>query len=302
MPVSVLVDRDGREILTLETADVSGLPDDWQWPEAVKLKAADNETDIYGVVFRPPGFSPEKSYPVVDFISSMRHICCHPQGSFINTPYMGSLYIFAAALATLGFIVVTITGRGTPNRNKAFYTHHYGDHAFTSDFSDRIAGIRQLAERYPYMDLERVGISANENTCHNAIYGPLLHSDFYKVTVIHCLPDPRWWESALSEAQEITMSETAPLRTAYPEDCVEAFSGKLLLILGLGHGALQAPTMRLVEALKNSNKDFDMLCIPNMHHAVSSYTQRREWDYLVTHLQGGEPPEQYKLTRGQDSY
>ena len=53
-PVSILIDRQGREILTLETADVSNLPEGWQWPEPVKLKGADGQTDIYGVVYRPP--------------------------------------------------------------------------------------------------------------------------------------------------------------------------------------------------------------------------------------------------------
>ena len=64
IPVSYLLDRNGDEILTLETADLSvlsaALPNGWQWPEPVKLLAADGETDIYGLVFRPSDFSPEQ--------------------------------------------------------------------------------------------------------------------------------------------------------------------------------------------------------------------------------------------------
>jgi len=299
-PKSLLIDRNGREIMTLETADLSGLPSDWQWPEPVKLKASDNKTDIYGVVFRPADFSPDKSYPIVDFISSMRNTCALPTGSFTNTPFCGHQYLLAAALANLGFIVVHITGRGTPNRNKAFYTHHYGDQAFNSDLSDRISGIRQLAKRYPYMDLDRVGISANENPVNNAIYGALLHSDFYKVTVIHCMPDDRFIHAAYSESAEFSSSQIFPSKTPYPENCVEKFDGKLLLMLGLGW-ALHSATFLLVDALKKYNKDFDMLCIPNLHHATCAYTQRREWDYLVTHLLGEQPPKQFLLTRGQDT-
>jgi len=300
VPVSTLIDRDGKEILTLETCDVSSLPSDWQWPEPVKLKGADDTTDIYAVVFRPPGFSPEKSYPVVDFLSSMRCISALPTGSFANNIWAGCDYMGAAALATLGFIVVTIVGRGTPHRDKAFYTHHYGDQAFTSDLTDRMAGLRQLAERYPYMDLERVGLSANENPSNNAIYGSLLYSDFYKVTAIHCMPDPRFWNSSMSEEFDIQMSPTALPKTPYPEDCVDTFNGKLLLIIGMGSWAMHQPTFLLADALKKANKDFDMLCIPDLHHAVCSYALRREWDYLVTHLQGGEPPKQFELIRSID--
>ncbi|MDB9724471.1 S9 family peptidase [bacterium] len=300
VPVSVLIDRSGKEILTIETMDVSGLPNDWQWPEPVTLKGSDNTTDICAVVFRPPDFSPQQSYPVVDFISSTRSFNALPIGSFINNAFLGNDYIGAAALATLGFIVVVINGRGTVNRNKSFSTHHYGDHAFTSDFTDRIAGLRQLAERYPYMDLNRVGLSANENPSNNAIYGSLLYSDFYKVSVIHCLMDPRFGEASLSEAFEIAMSPVAPPKTPYPEECVGAFSGKLLLIQGMNSYAFIQPHFLLADALIKANKDFDMVCEPALSHSVSSYSQRREWDYLVTHLQGNEPPKQFHLTRGMD--
>ena len=34
-----------------------------------------------------------------------------------------------------------------------------GSLEYTSDLNDRIAGIRQLAKRYPYMDIKRVGIT-----------------------------------------------------------------------------------------------------------------------------------------------
>jgi len=296
VPESILIDRDGREILTVETADISGLPASWQWPEPVKLKAADGKTDIYAVVFRPPGFSPEQSYPVVDCLSSPRDILHFPLGSFSNSAFSGHQAYHAAATAALGFVVVMIAGRGTSCRDKAFYTHHYGDHAFNSDLNDRIAGIRQLAERYPYMDLERVGITGDENGCNNAIYGSLLHSDFYKVSVITCMPDPRFTNSGVCRPTNTSISKTAPPRTPYPEDCVEFFRGKLLLMQGMGNWGVPSPTFLLVNALIKANKDVDMLCIPNMQHTVSAYSQRREWDYLVTHLLGCEPPPQFLLT------
>jgi dipeptidyl aminopeptidase/acylaminoacyl peptidase len=149
VPVSVLIDRDGKEILALETADISGLPSDWHWPEPVKLKGADGETDIYGVVFRPPSFSPDNQYPVVEYSSSMRCFSGLAQGAFSLAPFLGITYFAPAALAALGFIVVIIEGRGTPFRNKIFQDHHFGDLRYTSDLDDRISGIRQLAKRYP---------------------------------------------------------------------------------------------------------------------------------------------------------
>lgn len=293
-PVSVLIDRDGREILTLETADVSGLPTGWHWPQPVKLKGSDNQTDIYGVVFRPPGFSEEKRYPVVDYSCSQRSMSTLPLGSFVNSAFFGFDFLSAAALSALGFIVVVIEGRGLPLRNKAFADHHYGDIAYANDFSDRIAGLHQLAKRYPFMDLEHVGITGHENQSNN-VFSLLKHSDFYKVAVVNCLFDPRF--NFTGETYDNTADKTITTNTR-PEDCVDSFSGKLLLIQGMMSHLTPAGTFRLVEALQKANKNFDMLCLPNLVNFVTGYTYRREWDYLVTHLQGIEPPKDFHLTTG----
>lgn len=291
-PVTVLINREGNEILTVETADISGLPIDWHWPEPVKLKAADDQTDIYGVVFRPPGFSPDKRYPVVDFLSGQRIANLAPQGSFINSHFCN--YHDMAALAALGFIVVGIVGRGTPYRNKTFQDHNFGKPGYDDDLNDHITGLRQLATRYPYMDLEHLGITSMESA-PNVVYGSLNHSDFYKVTVSHAFTDPRDTLSLLEMYHGLHDKETLS-RLGGPEDCAESFSGKLLLINGPGSEA----TFRLAEALQKANKDFDMLCLPNLVAEVTSYTRRRGWDYLVTHLQGIEPPHQFQLTTGMD--
>lgn len=294
-PVSVLIDRNGNNILKLETADVSGLPAEWLWPEPVKLKAADDQTDIYGVVFRPPGYTPDNSYPVIDFLVGCRLLLTMPFGSFINQ-YIGTYYEMQA-LAALGFIVVGIAGRGTPYRDKSFQDHNFGSPGHDDDLTDHIAGLRQLASRYPYMDLERVGITCMEGA-ENLIYGPLDHPDFYKVTVSHYFGDPRFSVCPFEMFTGIVDNETLS-QSSGPEDYVESFSGKLLLI----HGVLtigSEPMFRLVEALQKANKNFDMLCLPNLAMQISSYGRRRGWDYFVTHLQGIEPPSEFQLTTSED--
>ena len=61
-----------------------------------------------------------------------------------------------------------------------------------------------------------------------------------------------------------------------------------------------ATTFRLVEALMAANKDFDMLLLPKMIHALfPDYLMRRTWDYLVKHLMGVEPPKDFHLQCGE---
>ena len=302
-PISLLIDREGREVLTIEKADVSGLPAGWQWPEPVKLKAADDYTDLYGVVFRPPGFTSSEHYPVLDFSCGLRYMSFVPQGSFVNGgPWFDFNYLYGAALASLGFIVVAINGRGTPDRNKAFQDHNFGDVSSTNDFNDRIAGLRQLAKKYPYMDLERVGITGTDNIA-NPVYGLLNHPEFYKVAVMHCYNDPRFTMAAFGEQFDgISTDNVNATKTQYAEDNVEALKGKLLLIQGMLDYATPASTFRLVDALQKANKDFDMICLPNVAQDMPSYGIRRNWDYLVTHLQGIDPPNEFNLVMSDENF
>ena len=293
-PVSVVIDREGNKILTVEIADVTQLPDNWCWPEPVKLKAADNITDLYGVVFFPAGRSSEKSYPVIDFLGGSRSINLVPTGSFINSHFTN--YFEMAALAALGFFVVGIVGRGTPLRDKDFQDHNFGKPGGEDDLKDHIAGLRQLATRYPSMDIDRVGITAMESS-NNVVYGALNHSSFYKVTVSHDFSDPRSSLSHLGVFDNLNDSD-ALLAFGGPEDRVESISGKLLLINGLK--SLTDATFRLVDALERANKEFDMLCFPNMGSLLTSYSRRRGWDYLVTHLQYISPPPKFYLTTSHD--
>ena len=296
VPTSVLLDRSGKVVLELETADVSGLPEGWHWPEPVALKAADGQTDIYGVVFRPSGFSPDKSYPILDFSSVGDYIGA---GSFGNN-IGGSMMSFTnpAAYAELGFMVVMIRSRGTALRSKAFSSDKDTPQLHCSHQDDCIAGIQQLAERYPYMDARRVGLGGYGSP-PSALNGLLKYPDFYSVGVGRGMfPDTRiiWnaFEETLCDEGQSHEEFWAPHRY---EHLVGNLKGKLLLIHGMLDNATPVTSaFRVIEALRLANKDFDLLLLPNLGHAGScAYMIRRTWDYFVRHLQQVEPPKEFEL-------
>ena len=301
IPLTVLLDRDGVIQMELETANVFGLPKNWQWPEPVELVAADGKTDIYGVVFRPSNFTADQQYPIIDISICSPEFLGIPIGSFINAEYFGLWYLQAAALAELGFIVVTMSGRGTVYRNAQFTDFSYGSLPSVNYAEDRIAGIKQLTERYPYIDLDRVGVMGF-NGMPTAVFGLLQHPDFYKVGVSHALNDPRLIATTYGEYFEgVARSASDQDR---PEKLAGNLQGKLLLMHGLldtmDHAAI---TFRLVDALQQANKDFDMLIFPNegvSAHIGSDYAFRRTWDYFVKHLQHTKPPREFNLTQGSE--
>lgn len=288
VPVSFLLDTNKIETFKLETADISGLPDNWQWPEPVMLKAADGEVDIYGVVFRPSDFSPEKSYPVLD----NSYFFASPVGSFTNNALFDWSYMASAAYAELGMVVVMIFSRGNDCLRHAAF-NNYQDPRFPINQGfvmynkvDCVAGIKQLAERYSYMDLDRIGIT-DMNTLPTALYGLLVYPEFYKVGV-----------SRNAMINWRMMGALAMEGGSWPEleNVADKLKGKLFLVASMLDTMVPVSmTFRMIERLQKANKDFDLLLLPNGGHLVSSYALRRTWDYLVLHLLGESPPQEFEL-------
>lgn len=294
VPVSLLLDRNGNELQVLEVANVSGLPEHCHWPEPVMLVAADGETEIYGVVFRPSYFDKHTTYPVLDCSYSY----ASPVGAFTNN-HASYTYLAAWAYAELGFIVVMIFNRGNEGlRNTAFSA--YQDPILQPDPSqmdmlnkaDSVVGIKQLATRYPYMDLTRVGV-VEFGSIPLAVAGMLIHPEFYRVGVSHtAIVDWRLMGAFHMQVNDLQLPDFA-----------DRLQGKLLIIAGmLDDCAPIAITFRLVEALKNANKHFDMLVLPNLSHGKTGYTIQRSWDYMVEHLLGVDPPQDFTLRSGVDLF
>lgn len=297
-PVFLLRTAAGRLVKKLEAADISKLVAGGYTPvEPFQAMAADGKTPIYGNVFRPSTFDPSKRYPVIDAIYP------GPQqiraGKNFGEAVFGTFDSFESqSLAELGFIVVTIDGRGTLLRSKAFLDHSYGRLERAGDLDDHIAGIRQLAARYSYMDLDRVGIDGLSGGGFAAARALLAYPDFYKVGVSAAgNHDQRGYISGWADTNIGPVGED-PYLAASNLPLAGNLKGKLLLIHGdMDENVSPALTLKLVDALVKANKDFDLLILPNEGHgaSLSPYAVRRKWDYFVRNLLGADPPAQYKI-------
>jgi dipeptidyl aminopeptidase/acylaminoacyl peptidase len=205
---------------------------------------------------------------------------------------------FAQSLAELGFIVLTLDGRGTPLRSKSFHDIAYGNMGQAGNLDDHVAGIRELGARYRYMDLKRVGMYGHSSGGFATARAMFTHGDFFKVGVSSAGDhDPRGddlgWATTYQgpfDRERWRSLENGPL--------VGGLTGKLLLIQGdLDEAVHPAVTFQLVHALIAANKDFDLLIVPGVGHDVDRepYVIRRRWDYFVRHLLGAEPPA-YRIT------
>lgn len=299
-PVIELRDRNGAVMLTVETADITGLPQGWQWPKPVMLEADDGITDIYGVLFLPSNFDPDKKYPVLDIGLSSPFYSNLPTGAFLQNgidPMANFFYMTYSSLAELGFMVTVIDGRGTPYRSKPFHDFGYGSFMEGGGMVDHVAGIKQLAERYPSMDLDQVGVVALEGPGNGAIFGLLNYPDFYKVGIAYSLWDPRLLKQG--EVYCGINDEVAQQQPVWNE-AVQNLQGRLLLVAGmLDRFFHSSMTFQLVDALVKANKPVDLLMQPNgSHGGAVKNAHCRAWDYVVRHLQGLEPPKNFRLITG----
>jgi dipeptidyl aminopeptidase/acylaminoacyl peptidase len=292
-PVTVLRDMNGKLISILEKTDVSRLvATGWHAPTPVKVKAHDGKTDIYGLVFTPTKLDPNKKYPVIDYIYP------GPQGGSVGSWSFAASRGDNQALAELGFVVVEIEGTSNPLRSKSFHDMNYGNIA-ENTLPDQVTAIRQLSQRYAYMDTTRAGIWGHSGGGFAAATAMFRYPDFFKVGISESgNHDNRNYEDDWGERYDGLVSNSNYDAQAN-ENYAKNLKGKLLLAHGLMDDNVPPQnTLLVVEALERANKDFDLIVFPNSAHGYgpfSSYMMRRRWDYFVKNLLGDEPPNEYQL-------
>lgn len=275
---------DAKPVLQLEEADLSvynkaGVSP----PEVFVAKGRDGVTDIWGIVSKPSDYDPHKKYPVLENIYAGPHDAFVPKNF---TPYSEM-----QSLSELGFIVVMIDGMGTANRSKAFHDVCWKNIA-DAGFPDRIAWIKALAQKYPFVDAERVGIYGTSAGGQNSTGALLFHPGFYKAAVSACgchdnRVDKQWWN-------EQWMGY--PVGKHYDEQSNVTNAGRLQgnLLLIVGEADTNVPpesTYRVADALIKAGKSFDLLSVPGMGHSDGgSYGRMKKRDFFVKHLLGVEPP------------
>ena len=298
-PVTVLrAAPDGRVIRSLEEADVTRLAAiGWSPPEVFQVKARDGVTDIYGVMFKPSDFDSTRRYPVLD------HIYPGPQVGSVG-PWYWTNGGEERALAELGFIVVEIDHLGTPLRSKAFHDNYYGNF-IDNGLPDHVTAIKQLGARYPWMDLERVGIYGHSGGGFASTDAILRFPEFFKVAVSGAgNHDNRsyniyWAEKYHGLLERDSVRRTNNFAASANKTYAKDLKGKLLLMHGdMDDNVHPAMTIQLVDELIKANRDFDLIIAPDRGHGLNEpYFVRRRWDYFVRHLLGKEPPTNYEITR-----
>ncbi len=270
----------GKTVAALTEAQLDAVQfANWQAPEVFQLIAKDGKTDIYGAIWKPTNFDPQQKYPIIDHSYTGPHTQVFPR-SFDKA-------VQNQALAELGFIVVMVDGLGTARRAKSFHDHSYKN--MGNNLEDHVLAIRQLAKKYAWIDIDRVGIFGHSAGGYDAGHGMLAFPEFYKVGVASSADhdfrmEKAWWpEMYMGWPVDETYEAVSNISLA------GNLQGKLLLV----HGALDdnvnpSATFKLAEALIKANKEFDLLILPSQRHGYQGiyrkYFIKKRWNYFIEHL------------------
>lgn len=291
-PVTVLRSaKDGKELMKVAEGDLTPLLEaGWRAPEVFAAPGRDGKTMMWGVIYRPSNFDESKKYPVVEYIYQ------GPGDHYVPKSFVG-LNRNMSALAELGFVVVMVDGMGTSFRTREFENVCYKN-LVDAGLPDHIAWIKAAGEKYPYLDLDRVGIYGASAGGQESTTAVLHHPEFYKAAYSACgcqdnRMDKIWWnEQWLGYPVDESYIEASNVENAH------LLTRPLMLVVGeLDDNVDPASTMQVADALIKANKDFELVVLPGVHHTLGEdFGEHKRFDFFVRNLMGVNPPAWSEIT------
>ena len=290
-PRNVLRDWDGKLIRELEAPDLRNLYETgWRKPECFTVKAADDCTDLYGVMYKPMDFDSTKRYPVISYVYP------GPWTEYIPVDFECSSLSGAPQLAQVGFVVVCFGNRGgSPYRGRVYHSYGYGN---LRDYplADNKYGLEQLIGRYSFIDSTRVGIFGHSGGGAMAVTAICTYPDFYKAAVAssgnhdNTIYDYGWSEihHGIKEVQQgDSVSFEFCIKTNI--ELAKQLKGHLMLVTGDADDNVNpANTLRLVNALIIAKKDFELVLLPGQKHGymgpAKDFYYRKMWQHFARYL------------------
>ncbi|PCH73141.1 MAG: S9 family peptidase [Flavobacteriaceae bacterium] len=291
-PIAELRTSNGSLVMKLEEADLSQLfATGYKFPTPFKMKANDGITDLYGVMYKPFDFNENKSYPLLEYVYP------GPQTEAVNKAF--SLRMDRIdRMAQVGFIVITLGNRGGhPDRSKWYHNYGYGN---LRDYglADKKYVAEQLADKYAYINIEKVGIFGHSGGGFMSTAAMLQYPDFFKVAVSSAgNHDNSMYNSWWSETHHGVLAEKdadGKIKYKYTIDKNQSLAsnlkGRLMLITGdVDNNVHPGATIRMVNALIKAHKRFDFMIMPGQRHGFGKMTEYSFWlraDHFSKHFLG----------------
>jgi dipeptidyl-peptidase-4 len=272
-PVTRLMDAEGNVVEELAKSDLTkfdklGL----KRVELFTFKAADGETELYGMLHRPANFDPEKKYPLLVTVYAGP-----------NTNGARETFATPNQLTEYGFLVASFDSRSAGGRGKRFLDAIYQKLGVT-EIDDQAAGVRSLWDR-PYVDKNRVGIFGSSYGGTSSALCLMRHPDvFQAASASSPVTDFRLYDSIYTERyMGLPQENKAGYDAGSAMTHAEKLKGRLMLYYGTADNNVHpSNTLQLVRALQRAGKSFEIQVGPDLGH--SAIPQPRMMEFFIENL------------------
>ena len=115
------------------------------------IKAADGVTDLHYRLLKPTNFDPKKKYPTIVYVYN------GPHAQLVQNRFHAGCLGWDLYMATKGFVIFTVDGRGSAHRGAAFEQVIHR-HLGKNEMADQMKGVDFL-KSLPYVDADRIGVA-----------------------------------------------------------------------------------------------------------------------------------------------
>lgn len=248
--------------------------------ELLKVKnALGQEMDAY--IIRPADFDPSKKYPLL-----MTQYNGPDSQEVANRWRMEGVYY----LASKGYIVACVDGRGTGYRDNA-WAHAVYRQLGKYETEDQIAGARYFAS-LPYIDSSRVGCFGWSYGGYMTLMELTAEGNPFKVGVAMApVTDWRYYDSIYTERYMTTPQQNeAGYTAASALGRTQYMNSRLLIMSGTSDDNVHFyNTLKYTSKLNYEGKVFDMMALTGFEHSLPMCNARvmlfkKIEDFLNTHL------------------
>ncbi|HIC74798.1 MAG TPA: S9 family peptidase [Candidatus Marinimicrobia bacterium] len=241
-------------------------------------------------MMKPTDFDPSKKYPLFVYVYG------EPHAQTVLDSW-GTVHAdFHRLIAELGYLVVSIDGRGTPAPKGAAWRRAIFPSLGPLSTEEQAAGVQELGRTRPYVDMSRVGIWGWSGGGSNTLNAMFRKPDVYHVGIaVAPKPQPHLYNAWFQEIFMRTIEENPEgYRQSAPINFAEGLKGNLLIIHGTGETNTHLEiTEGLVDRLIELGKQFDYMTYPNRNHGfreghgTAVHLRMLITRYLIEHLPSG---------------
>ena len=238
-----------------------------------------NGNDLNMYMIKPVDFDPNKKYPLFMFQYS------GPGSQQVANRWMGSNDYWHQMLASEGYIIACVDGRGTGFKGRDFKKVTYLN-LVKYETEDQIAAAKKLSE-LPYIDEERTGIWGWSFGGHMSTNCLLKGNDTFEMAIaVAPVTSWRFYDTIYTERFMRTPQENPEgYDNESPFNYPELLKGKYLLVHGSGDDNVHVQnTMRMIDALVQANKQFDWAIYPDRNHGIYGGNTRLHLYTMMTNF------------------